>query len=38
VIGLRTTPVGASPRTFGTTGDRGESEQLERLRALGYVQ
>ena len=38
VIGLRSTPVGMSPRTFGTADDAVDTEQLERLRALGYVQ
>jgi len=37
VIGLRTTPVGTSPRAFGKADDEADSEQLERLRALGYV-
>ena len=37
VIGLRTTPVGTSPRAFGKADDEVDSEQLERLRALGYV-
>jgi hypothetical protein len=38
VIGLRSTPVGMSPRTFGTADGAVDTEQLERLRALGYVQ
>ena len=38
VIGLRATPVGMSPRTFGKDGEVGGNEQVERLRALGYVQ
>ncbi len=38
VIGLRATPVGMSPRAFGKTDGAVDSEQLERLRALGYVQ
>jgi len=38
VIGLRATPPGMSPRAFGKDGEPGESEQVKRLRALGYVQ
>jgi len=38
VIGLRATPAGMSPRAFGKDGEAGGSEQVERLRALGYVQ
>ena len=38
VIGLRATPAGMSPRAFGKDGEVGGNEQLERLRALGYVQ
>jgi arylsulfatase A-like enzyme len=38
VIGLRTTPVGMAPRKFGKGDDAVDREQLERLRALGYVQ
>jgi hypothetical protein len=38
VIGLRATPAGMSPRTFGGNGEPGDAEQVRRLRALGYVQ
>jgi hypothetical protein len=38
VIGLRATPAGMSPRAFGKDGEPGDSEQVKRLRALGYVQ
>lgn len=38
VVGLRTTPAGVSPRAFGSDGGGTESEQVKRLRALGYVQ
>ena len=38
VIGLRATPRGMSPRAFGKDGEAGGNEQVERLRALGYVQ
>jgi hypothetical protein len=38
VMGLRTTPVGMTARAFGKADDVVDSEQLERLRALGYVQ
>jgi hypothetical protein len=38
VIGLRVTPAGMTPRAFGKDGEAGDDEQIERLRALGYVQ
>lgn len=38
VIGLRVTPAGLSPRAFAKDREAGESEQVKRLRALGYVQ
>ena len=37
VIGLRATPAGMAPRAFGKNDEPGESEQVKRLRALGYV-
>lgn len=39
VVGLRATPAGATPRSFGSEGGGPASpDQLQRLRALGYVQ
>jgi arylsulfatase A-like enzyme len=38
LIGIRVTPAGMPPRPFGKDGEVGGDEQLERLRALGYVQ
>jgi hypothetical protein len=40
VVGVRATPAGATPRAFAPGGGDGalDAEQLERLRALGYVQ
>jgi hypothetical protein len=38
VVGLRVTPVGVQPKAFGEEPGAAAAEQLERLRALGYVQ
>jgi hypothetical protein len=38
VVGLRVTPAGVTPRRFGPDTDGADEEQLQRLRALGYVQ